>query len=96
MLIITATLYVDPERRAEFLEGSVEELRQARTEPGCIDFIVAADPLEPGRVNLFEQWASAEDFARRCASFTPAPSDVEVLSQEATKYEISSSGPVTP
>jgi len=96
MLIITAKLYVDPERLAEFLEGSVEELRQARAEPGCVDFIVAPDPVEPGRVNLFEQWASAEDFAVRCATFTPAPSDVEVLRHEATKYEMSSAGPMTP
>ncbi len=94
MLIITAKMYVDPARRAEFLAGSVEELRQARAEPGCVDFIVAPDPVEPGRVNLFEQWATAEDFAVRCATFTPTPSPVEVLSHEAIKYEISSSGPV--
>lgn len=96
MLIITATLYVDPERRGEFLAGTPDEIRQARSEPGCVDFIVAADPVEPGRVNLFEQWATAEDFAVRCATFTPAPSTVEVLDHEATKYEISGSGPVTP
>ncbi|MBA3279110.1 MAG: antibiotic biosynthesis monooxygenase [Geodermatophilaceae bacterium] len=94
MLIITAKMYVDPARRAEFLAGSAEELRQARAEPGCVDFIVAPDPVEPGRVNLFEQWATAEDFAVRCATFTPTPSPVEVLSHEAIKYEISSSGPV--
>jgi len=96
MLIITARMYVDPGQRAEFLAGTSDEIRQARAEPGCVDFIVAPDPVEPGRVNLFEQWATAQDFALRCATFTPAPSDVEVLSHEATKYEISSAGPVMP
>lgn len=94
MLIITAKMYVDPERRAEFLAGMEDEIRQARTEPGCVDFIVAPDLVEPGRVNLFEQWATAEDFAVRCATFSPAPSPVEVLGHEATRYEIRSSGPV--
>jgi len=96
VLIITAKMYVDPDRRAEFLAGNEDEIRQARGEPGCVDFIVAPDPVEPGRVNLFEQWAAAEDFARRCATFSPAPSDVEVLSHEATKYEMRSAGPVQP
>lgn len=96
MLIITAKMYVDPDRRAEFLAGTADEIRAARHEPGCDDFIVAADPVEPGRVNLFEQWATAEDFAVRCATFTPTPSQVEVLSHEATKYEVSRSGPVVP
>lgn len=84
MLIITAKMYVAPDQRAENLAGTEEELRQARGEPGCVDLIVAPDPVEPGRVNLFEQWATAEDFARGCATFSQAPSDVEVLSHDAT------------
>lgn len=96
MLIITARIYVDPDRRGEFLAGTVDEIRQARSEPGCVEFIVAPDPVEPGRVNLFEQWATDEAFAVRCATFTPAPSPVEVRSHEATKYRVSDSGPVMP
>jgi heme-degrading monooxygenase HmoA len=34
----------------------VEAARQA---PGCIDFVVAADPLDGDRVNVFEEWESA-------------------------------------
>jgi len=94
MLIITAKLYVDPDRREEFLAGTADEIRQTRAERGCVDFVVAPDPVEPGRVNLFEQWATAEDFALRCATFSPSPSPVGVLSHEATRYEISGSGPV--
>ena len=31
---------------------------QARRTKGCRDFVVAADPLEPGRVNVHEEWES--------------------------------------
>ena len=96
MLIITAKMYVDPDRRDEFLAGTADEIRQARSEPGCVDFIVAPDPVEPGRVNLFEQWATDEDFAVRCATFTPTPSAVEVVSHEAAKYTVSDAGSLTP
>ncbi|MBA3368322.1 MAG: antibiotic biosynthesis monooxygenase [Geodermatophilaceae bacterium] len=48
MLIIPAKMYVDPDRRDEFLAGTADETRQTREEPGCVDFIVAPDPVEPG------------------------------------------------
>lgn len=31
---------------------------QGRKSPGCKDFVVAADPLEPNRVNVYEEWES--------------------------------------
>jgi len=30
----------------------------ARKTPGCLDFVVAADPIEEGRVNVDESWSS--------------------------------------
>ncbi len=33
-------------------------MRHARSAPDNIDFVVAADPLEPNRVNVYEAWAT--------------------------------------
>lgn len=33
----------------------------ARAAPGCLDFAQSADPLDAGRINIFERWESAAD-----------------------------------
>lgn len=56
MIIVAGRLYVRSGTRAEFLARSMEAMAQARSTTGCHDFVVAADPLEPDRVNVFEAW----------------------------------------
>lgn len=60
MIIVAGRIYLRPGSRAEFLDGSAEAMRQARETPGCLDFVVAADPLEADRVNVFEAWSHQE------------------------------------
>jgi len=33
---------------------------KARANRDCLEFIVAADPIEPDRVNIHEEWVSEE------------------------------------
>ncbi len=58
MVIVAGHLVVDPQDRDDYLSGCVEVVRQARQAPGCLDFSLSADLLEPGRVNIFERWES--------------------------------------
>lgn len=58
MLIVAGHVVVDPEQRDDYLAGCVEVVRQARRAPGCLDFSLSADLLEPGRVNIYERWES--------------------------------------
>jgi quinol monooxygenase YgiN len=58
VVIVAGHVVVDPEERDGYLAGCVEVVRQARRAPGCLDFSLSADLLEPGRVNIFERWAS--------------------------------------
>jgi quinol monooxygenase YgiN len=98
MLIIAGTFEVDPTRRDEFIAQRTAGMRESRTEHGCIDYVVSADPLEPGRVYLFERWESKEHLAPHLAKVrapaTPDPSAVPVLSAELLQYEIAAVGPV--
>lgn len=63
MLIVAGRLYVRPGMRDEFLARSAAAMRQARQTPGCEDFVVAPDPLESDRVNVYEAWRDAATLA---------------------------------
>jgi len=64
-IIVAGQIEVKPGQRQRFLDGSAEAMRLARKTKGCEDFVVAPDPLEPQRVNVFEVWRTRqalEDF----------------------------------
>ncbi len=60
MIIVAGYLRVAPDDVDAFVDASREAMRAARAAPGCSAFVVAADPLEPGRVNVYEEWESGE------------------------------------
>ena len=60
MVIVSGAFVVEPARREEFLAGRVEGMRASRAEPGCLEYTLSADPVDPNRVVLFERWASQE------------------------------------
>jgi quinol monooxygenase YgiN len=60
MIIVAGKIYVRPGERDHFLERSRAAVVQARSFPGCLDFVVASDLIEPDRVNVYERWESAE------------------------------------
>jgi quinol monooxygenase YgiN len=58
MVIVAGYSVVDPAERDAYLSGCVEVVRQARRTPGCLDFSLSADLVDPGRINVFERWES--------------------------------------
>jgi quinol monooxygenase YgiN len=101
MLIVAGTFEVDPAERDTFLKGREEAMRNSRAEPGCLDYVFSADPLEPGRVMLFERWESKEALAAHLeamrASRGSSPGGGGGRPQGAVnvvQYEVSGSGPV--
>lgn len=59
MIIVCGHLRAMPGRRQRLLELSASAVAQARTTPGCFDYAVSADLLDPDRVNVFERWETA-------------------------------------
>src|SRR5690348_11425674 len=98
MLIIAGRIELDPARRDEYLAAAEQNMRDSRAEAGCIDYVLSADPLEPGRVYLFERWESKEHLAPHLARLSaPRPAEpdaVPVLSAELLQYEIATIGPI--
>lgn len=104
-VIVTGTFELAPEDRPAFLAGRAEGMRRSRAEDGCVAYVFAADPLEPGRVILFEQWASEEALAAHAAALrearanppapaADAPTPVKVLASSIERHVVASSGPL--
>ena len=94
MLIIAGKLFVDSDDREKYLASMQELIRHSRAKPGCVDFVIAADPLDPGRINLFEHWESEEHLAAHQATANQPEPVTEIIGDEVRKHQISSSGPV--
>jgi quinol monooxygenase YgiN len=58
MVIVAGHITVEPQQREAYLAGCVSVVEQARGTAGCLDFAITADLIDPGRVNIFERWAS--------------------------------------
>ncbi|BBX70011.1 hypothetical protein MPSYJ_34720 [Mycolicibacterium psychrotolerans] len=52
MIIVAGHLMVDPADRQSYLTGCATVVRQARAAPGCLDFAISADLVDPGRINV--------------------------------------------
>lgn len=93
MIIISGRIYVRVGTREQFLSSSAEAILQARKSPGCRDFVVAADPIESNRVNVYEEWDSEEQLLAFRGS-GPDESLSSVIERAAvSRHHISSSGP---
>ena len=71
MLIVCGHLILDPADRDAHVMASVGAVRLAREAPGCLDFAVSADPVDPARVNIFERWVDSQDLDAFRASGDP-------------------------
>jgi quinol monooxygenase YgiN len=56
VVILAGRIVVVPEHRERYLAQCAGVVEQARRAPGCFDFSLAADLLEPGRIVVFERW----------------------------------------
>ena len=92
MLIIAGTLTVDPADRERFLDANAEVVPLARRAAGCLDFVQAADPLDAGRINVFERWESEEALLAFRGAGQPASDSPPIRSADVKRYVIASIG----
>ena len=52
-IIVSGQLFVDPDRRDAYLAARVPIMAHAREAPGCEDFALSADLLDPARINVY-------------------------------------------
>jgi len=90
MLIIAGSLTLDPSHRAAFLAANTDVVGQARQAPGCLDFVQAADPLDPSRINIFERWDTEDLLLAFRGAGEPASDSPPIQSASVMRYNISS------
>jgi quinol monooxygenase YgiN len=93
MLIVSGRLTLRPGTREGFLESSLAAVAQARVSRGCRDFVVAADPIEPDRVNVYEEWESEEALLAFRGAGPDSDLSSHIVRAEVARHVIASSGP---
>ena len=63
IVVIAGEIELPPESREAALVGARDLIDMALAEKGCRHYAWTADPHFPGRVHVFEEWATAEDLA---------------------------------
>ena len=89
MIIVAGALFLAAEDRDRYLAAVADVARLARQAPGCLDFVQVADPLDPGRIHVYERWATDQDLLRFRTSGGPEPDVPSLSSAEVHKYRIS-------
>lgn len=88
MVIVAGHLVVAEHERESYLSGCGEVVRLARQAPGCLDFSITADLLEPGRINIFERWASQSDVEAFRGSGPSDDQSAAMLSASIAEYDV--------
>jgi quinol monooxygenase YgiN len=88
VIIVAGALTVDPEGRDTYIEDCVSVVEAARRAEGCLDFALSPDLLEPGRINVYERWSSAEDLQRFRGSGPDAGQLAELLDIQVGEYAV--------
>jgi len=89
VLIIAGNLFVDPADRAAFLVANGDVVERAREATGCHEFVQAADPIDPSRINIFERWDSEDNLLAFRGEGEPAADSPAIRSGNVKRYLIS-------
>lgn len=91
MLIIAGHLITDPaDRDAVVAEAARGAVALARSAPGCLDFAVTADTLDPARVDVFERWETEEQLLAFRGSGPDDGTADRILDADVRRYVVSS------
>ena len=101
MVIVQGTGRLDPALRELFLAQRAESMRISRAEPGNLEYVVAADPIEADRVIWSERWETPEDLtahlragAERRQNAGPEEGSEVPVDVDIAVYEVGSARPL--
>jgi quinol monooxygenase YgiN len=92
MLIIAGHLVLDANGRDAYVAECVEVVQAARRAPGCLDFSITVDSVDPTRVRIYERW---DDEALLLAFRGAGPSDSQqaaIVDADVKRYDVASVG----
>jgi quinol monooxygenase YgiN len=101
MIIVQGTGRLDSALRDQFLAQTAESMQISRGEPGNLEYVIAADPIQPDRVILSERWETQEDLtahlaaaAERRRNASPNEGSQVSVDFDIAVYEVGSARPL--
>ena len=98
-IVISAQIDLEPPRRDAALKSAQPWIDGALAQPGCIHYDWSADLNAPSRINVFEEWESAEALAghfagSQFAGMVAHLGQSGLQSVGSRKYRVDTEGPV--
>lgn len=93
MIIVSGRIHLRPGTRPDFLARSAAAMALARQTRGCLDFVVAADPLDADRVNVYEEWESEAALLRFREDGPDDDLSSCIVRAQVARHAVASSGP---
>ncbi len=92
MIIIAGHLTVSRAERDSYVSDCVSVVESARAAPGCLDYSITADTVDPTRVLIYERWESEHELLTFRGSGPSADQQSTILDADVKRYGISSVG----
>jgi len=64
VLVLAGSVRIDPAKRDDVIETTIEVMQETRKLPGCISFTFSADLEDQGVLHVFQEWESPEALDR--------------------------------
>lgn len=88
MIIVAGSLHVEPAERDRYVTECREVVLLARAAPGCLDFAITADTVDPGRIDVYERWCTRAELMAFRGSGPSGEQQAALLSVEVGEYEV--------
>lgn len=88
MVIVAGHLLVAPEDREAYLTGCIPVVEQARAAPGCLDFAISADLIDPARINILERWETRKAVESFRGAGTGDEQNAAIRTATVAEYDI--------
>lgn len=99
MIVVSGEITIDPAHRDAALELTSVVVAATLQEDGCITYGFWADPADPGRFRVFEEWASMDALLAHfgqphMATFLEGMGGLDIRSSDIQQYEVIDKRPV--
>ncbi|MCH5644604.1 MULTISPECIES: antibiotic biosynthesis monooxygenase family protein [unclassified Gordonia (in: high G+C Gram-positive bacteria)] len=88
MLIVAGHITVAPADRDTYLQTCDAVVDAARRAPGCLDFAIGADLVDPARITIYERWDSVQAVEAFRGSGTDDGQAAMIVSASVAEYEV--------
>ncbi|MDQ6696420.1 MAG: antibiotic biosynthesis monooxygenase [Actinomycetota bacterium] len=92
MLIIAGHLVVSPTDRDAYVTECVTVVEAARAAPGCLDFWITADSVDPSRIRIYECWEDEEQLLRFRGAGPSNSQQAAIVAADVKRYGVASVG----